>query len=215
MNPSPEQIPNEIFDWLQTKSYDQLNQNQQQELASFFTEQEYTVMHQIAFQSKVVSNENISRKARIKENLLLKLDQQQSKRKTPLILVKWHAWKVAASFILILGITVLLLKNSFRFEPNTNNLITKIDTVFIEKLVEVEPIKIYDTVYLTQNFRKENKGNRKVQNIEMKMDNRNQASTQTDLNIQSIEDIESLPNKNRSNSIKDDTLLKQYGFVSL
>ncbi|MCF8254814.1 MAG: hypothetical protein K9I36_11205 [Bacteroidia bacterium] len=215
MNPSPEQIPNEIFDWLQTKSYDQLNQNQQQELASFFTEQEYTLMHQIALQSKVLSNENVSRKARIKENLLLKLDQQQSKRKTPLILVKWQAWKVAASFILILGITVFLLKNSFRFEPNTNNLITKIDTVFIEKLVEVEPVKIYDTVYLTQNFRKENKGNRKVQNIEMKMDNRNQASTQTDLNIQSIEDIESLPNKSRSNSIKDDTLLKQYGFVSL
>jgi hypothetical protein len=215
MNTNPEQIPNEIFDWLQSKSYDQLNKNQQQKLAPFFTEQEYTAMHQIAFQSKAVNNENISRKASIKENLLLKLDQQQSKPKNSLLLVKWQAWKVAASFLFIMGIAFLFLKNSIRFEPNSNNLITKIDTVFIEKLVEKEPLKIYDTVYLTQNFRKENKGNRRSQNLDLNLYSRNQIAHQTDLNIQSIEDIESLPNKNRGNSIKDDTLLKQYGFVSL
>lgn len=210
MNKQEENIPDEIFDWLNTHSYQELNANQQSQVNNWFSPNTYNQIHQAA-KHAVEANTRLARKATIKEHIL---HQFELKNKA----VIWYKkaipiWQAAAITLFMMGLftTQLLMQKSV----SNANLMAFSDTIYLEKIVQSEPIYLYDTVFIKDNkapkqINASNQDNKKTESPTFK-----NTELPNQVLVQGLHTLESASNQIKGNSLKDDTLLKIYGFVKL
>lgn len=210
MNNSEENIPNEIFDWINTFSYQELNPKQQMFVSHWFSPNTYNLIHQVA---KHASEENtrLSRKSSIKHHLLNKFELKYQS-------ISWHQkaipwWQPATIIILLLAIiSSLLVKQK---PTNNRNLLALTDTIYIEKQMESAPIYIHDTVYLNEKKTMKLEGKTTVLSEYKEHKTYKNTTIPNHILVQGIDALESTSNQIKGNSLKDDTLLNTYGFVRL
>jgi hypothetical protein len=213
-----EHIPNHLFDLLDQKDFKTLNAEEQASVLACMDEQTYTSMRNATIvshryfedeQSEVVNPKQL-------QYLLNKVDAQQA-HETGIVWNKPIAmWKVAAMFLLLGGgWLVFMLANQHKVVHTSY--ITQLDTVFVEKEVPAE--KIHDTVYIEY----ERKHQRKQMHPEERLPSESYSTPVRETNIVSISDVnivhlkekdEPINNK-KGNSIKDDSLINAFGFVTL
>jgi hypothetical protein len=209
MNKEEENIPNEIFDWLNTHSFQELNANQQAQVSNWFNPTTYNQIHHAAKHALAV-NAMLARKAIIKEHIL---QQFELKNKAVWYKKAIPFWQAAAIIIFLSGIFIVQLR--MQKTASNPNLLAFSDTIYLEKLIQSEPIYLYDTVFI-----KDKKAPKQINTI-YQYNNKTEPKTfkNTELPnqvlVQSLHTLESASNQIKGNSLKDDTLLKIYGFVKL
>jgi hypothetical protein len=121
-------------------------------------------------------------------------------------------WKAAALFLLLGGgwlVFVLTNKNTVI----QTSYITKLDTVFVEK--EIPGEKIHDTVYIEyERKQKRNLEHLPIDNSSLPKQEIN-IPTMNDINIIGIKEKDKPVNNAKGNSIKDDSLINAFQFVTL
>lgn len=214
MKTNQQETPEIIFDWINTSPFDGLETHQQKQVLEYFTADEYNEMHEAAvLMAPAVKPVEPARKAEIKKNLLEKFDAKHHK---PVIVALWKKpvalWKAAAILVIALtGWTFIYSSGKKHVQPDS--LMARVDTVYVTKEVKTEPTKVHDTIYVVRE------GKQQKKNIEIVAQpvgititpepGIGQTGTVT------ITSLENIPNIPRGNSMKDDTLLKKYGFVTL
>ena len=199
--------PTEIMDWIHSTSFNNLTPAQQTLVLQYFTQEEYTAMVevlQVLQQSSITSS-----KQRIKSNLLTQFDKKHPVQPS----YNWMAksipiWKAAAVLLVLVGVGYFNYTTSLKQLANTINRIH--DTVYVERLVQGETIKVIDTVYADRPMQRTKKGVKTILHAKGPM-----LLQQTDISIQSIKNIDAPANRTKRNSISDDTLINNYRFTTL
>jgi hypothetical protein len=138
-----EQIPNEIFDWIELYSFQELAQSQQQQVLQHLSIEEYNQMHQTAFQ---LSNMHWQVQNNNKQELLNLLDFKTKSKNKPTT----NIWR-AASAILLICTSFLFYKN-FSNTNQGNQFVKSIhDTIFINKNIATISKPIHDTIEIIKN----------------------------------------------------------------
>lgn len=204
-----ENIPSEVFDWLSSKSFEQLDANQKQLVLQFFSIEEYhelaNSMNELKSVIKPVANNSVASK----EVLMNKFDevysQQTNRFKLPYIL------RYAAIFIVSLGLGYQL---HFWMQPaSTNQVVFQpiIDTVYINNdNVPISASSLEDREPFTSEMRiaKNTQTKRKVVTTPVMKMNLN-------FNVVSIQDAQNKANIPKGNNCKSDSLRRKFGYVSL
>jgi hypothetical protein len=217
MEVNPENIPAHVFDWIGTFAFNELNTQQKEEAGAYLTEQQYNALHAAARGVKVVATESFRAGAGRKASLLDRFDEHHASV-NPLRRVMLRPvalWKVASLFILggISGAFLLQAK-----PPVTDGVgTTRHDTVYVNREVLSPSEKIHDTVYiLGQQVPARDVSVRPPTASAPKG-----ATFDTDIqdpgsiNVITLRDYERKQNGPRGNSMKDDSLLRSYTFVTL
>jgi hypothetical protein len=219
MSFSPEQIPNHIFDWLETVDFENLPAEKQEEVKAWLSADEYQEMRQtlVAIKASKVNSTNLSgnRKARLMEHF----DTVHPKRKTPVTRTLY--WQMAAGFLLLLCGGLLFQKWQVSQEKSPVMAAIR-DTVFLVKNAAPEMVRVHDTVYLSvpsaeKTASVQTVAGRKIQdsfNRNTTPSSAYAAVSDTRL-VLPVETMESSRNDPKGNSMKDDSLLRKYSFVSM
>lgn len=211
-----ENIPAPVFDWLNTMPFEKLDTAQQRTVEEFMSIAEYNEMHEAALLLSDVKYDPFGRHDRIKEDLLKKFDLKHKRSNGLSIFYSSQlVWKVAAVFLAI-GLPIsayFLIKSNKQLISDQRN--GRVDTVYLESPSASNPLKIYDTVYIAKETEThQTRTGRQKQVTENPTDEVNVVLPH-DINIQSIKDVNSAPNTRKRNTIKDDSLIKHYNFVTL
>jgi hypothetical protein len=219
MSFSPEQIPNHIFDWLETVDFENLSAEKQEEVKAWLSADEYQEMRHtlVAIKASKVNSANLtgSRKARLMEHF----DTVYPNKKTAV--TKIHFWQMAAGFLLLLCGGLLFQK--WQVSPEKSPVMAAIrDTVYLVKNAAPEMVRVHDTVYLAvPSAEKTASVQTVVRTKNPNSFNRNTtpssaytAVADTRL-VLPVESVESSRNDPKGNSMKDDSLLRKYSFVSM
>ena len=219
-----EEIPSEIFDWMNQFDFDSLNNEQQKKVLMYFTPNEYQEMVQANILCKDL---NLQSQSRIqKKEALMQLFDQQYPIKSRLINNTNALWKAAC--VLLLFSTCWFAFDPLRNTTQQNHVaeIVKHDTVYSVRN-SVKPIIQYDTVYVTKQSSITSQPNIKkgLQNIHSLPQANNQqisepvlASLQSatnDINVLPISSILHISNNVKRNSMIEDSLERNFNFVSL
>ena len=219
MSFSPEQIPNHIFDWLETVDFENLPAEKQEEVKAWLSADEYQEMRQtlVAIKASKVNSTNLSgnRKARLMEHF----DTVYPKQKTEV--TKIHYWQMAAGFLLLLCGGLLFQK--WQVSPEKSPVMAAIrDTVFLVKNSAPEMVRVHDTVYLSvpsgeKTATVQTVAGRKTYNSPIRISTRSNSYAAVSDNrlVLPVETMESSRNDPKGNSMKDDSLLRKYSFVSM
>ncbi len=202
---NPENIPSYIFDWLEKFSFLSLNQEQQKEVLKYFSEEEYDELHKscLSIKSNYEPFLSYSSYAR-KQDLLGRFEaRSEKKRKFALIILPHALWKVAAS-ILLIGCGWSLHYFIPANNKTDNSLVTVIDTFFVSKEVVSDPIKIYDTVYLVKETSKS------LTKKDTHYTKTSHITPTTENQTFYYGEISNKLNSQKRNSIKDDSLMKEF-----
>ncbi|MFA6260625.1 MAG: hypothetical protein WC760_04105 [Bacteroidia bacterium] len=209
MKTDPENIPSELFDWIQTTPFRELDGNQQAIVSHHFTESTYTELHAVA--SAVHTQQvNAVRKRTMKNDLLREFDRIHPVAQSDMKRISGSLpfYRIAAALLLIscLGMLAWMRLGNKPAIPA----LALHDTIYITREIAAAPIREYDTVYLT---------------IKGKPAKQNSSSEPTDLHplpqspasidVVGMSDMEALHNRPKNNSMKDDTLLRSYSYVAL
>lgn len=212
-----ENIPSAIFDWMNSMPFEKLDAVQQKTVKEFMSVTEYNEMHEVTQLLHGVKHEPAARHNQIKEALLNRFDEKH-RQASPLsisIFSSQLAWKIAAVFLAI-GLPIsayFLIKSNKQLISNQIN--GRVDTVYLESPSASNPLKIYDTVYIAKETEAQHrKPSRQKEVSENPVDEVN-VIIPHDINIQSIKNVDSAPNKRKRNTIKDDSLINHYNFVTL
>ncbi len=212
MDKKLEQIPAIIFDWLETLDFIKLNASQQAETLKYFSKEEYREMRNAFLDIKTLSIHNKITNSINREGFLLAhFDKHYANKK---VLTPIFVWRVAALLLLLLSgglfFKVLTMKDVI-----LNPQVALVDTVYVNKDVKSTPEIIHDTVYITKQLVvKKNDG----QGLNYSYSENNLPTTNltvTDMSVISFKDRDNRANKVRGNSMKDDSLYRKHGFVSM
>jgi hypothetical protein len=219
MSFSPEHIPNHIFDWLETVDFENLPAEKQEEVKTWLSADEYQEMRLtlVVIKASKVNSANLtgSRKARLMEHF----DTVYPNKKTAV--TKIHYWQMAAGFLLLLCVGLLFQK--WQVSPEKSPVMAAIrDTVYLVKNAAPEMVRVHDTVYLAvPSAEKTASVQTVVRTKNPNSFNRNTtpssaytAVADTRL-VLPVESVESSRNDPKGNSMKDDSLLRKYSFVSM
>lgn len=213
-----EQIPDYIFDWIETTPFEQLTAQQQAQVQHHLPQEEYNQMHQAALLAAGYmqqGKENIEAKNKALSSLHTVFDAVHPAPQIPQKTTSLWVWKAAAS-LLLLAVAFLSygLYNAKHVQQHSRIAITP-DTVYVNITKEVpHEVKIYDTVYLQPKT--QNKVNKKATPFG--------GSTPLPKDISpNISPLRQVPfadrdqpqNSPKHNSLKDDTLAQNFNFVSL
>lgn len=219
MSFSPEQIPNHIFDWLETVDFENLPAEKQEEVKAWLSADEYQEMRQtlVAIRASKVNSTNLSgnRKARLMEHF----DTVYPKQKTAVTGILF--WQMAAGFLLLLCGGLLFQK--WQVSPEKSPVMAAIrDTVFMVKNSAPEMVRVHDTVYLSvPSGEKAASAHTVARTKRPDSFNRNSTPSPTYAAVSDtrlvlpVETMESSRNDPKGNSMKDDSLLRKYSFVSM
>ena len=209
MNNQYDQIPSSLFNWLNQYAYEQLNQEQKTVVSAWFSPTEYNELHLASLAASGLHE--TSRKESIKENLLLHYQNVHHSKKTNWFVKEIALWKVAATLLLIGGLSYPWLVQ----KKSTKPLLAQVDTVYIHTTTEPKHSVVYDTVYMQLAAATKPSKRASQQSHVTKQALASYLPEQTDIKINSIHSLEAEPNQIRGNSLKHDTLLNTYGFVRL
>lgn len=213
-----ENIPNHLFDLLHTKDFQELTATEQTNVLAFIDEQTYTSMRMASVFSQqfFVDEDPVTVNPVRLQQLLTKVEAKQFAQPNFVWNKPIALWKVAALFLLLGGgWTVFVLANKNQ-EIHTTY-ITQLDTVFVDKVVPGE--KIHDTVYIEYERKQQRKQHRHNEQVHTEYSSipaqEVNIPTTTDMNIVGIKKKDEPVNDKKGNSIKDDSLINAFGFVTL
>lgn len=214
MKGDPTKIPSHIFDWLEQKNFSSLSASQQEEVLLYFSKEDYEEMHQAVSGIRSVNEEGqAARKAMRKADLLQRFDTVHKKNTSRINLFQKPVtlWKAAAVFLLFgsAAVYATLVRRSL---PVQEVLVTLRDTVYVMQEVKSDPVHIFDTVYLVKES-VPTQPKRYVRKKDQRSEPVNTAFT--GINVLSVKEIDNVPNQQKHTSIKDDTLVKKFSFVSV
>lgn len=224
MNYNIEEIPVEIFEWMNDTHFYALNSDQQKQVLRFFTPGAYDELVDAHKMCKDTSLQLQARKQ--KKEAMMQLFEQQYSSKHRMIISVNTLWKAAC-------ILLLLATCWFAFDPLNNHqhqspLIAtmKHDTLYRIQEKEIPVIK-YDTIYVVKNANRSGSPS-----VNHKLQKTNDASkeritpvnepmvasiqaTGTDLQVMPISSLNNISNAFKRNSMLDDSLEKNFNFVRL
>ena len=212
MNRNLEQVPAIIFDWLESQDFLKLNTSQQDEVLKYFSRDEYEEMRKSFLDIKLAF---IPNNAVIDSNrqhvLLTHFDKHNAYKK---VLTPLFIWRAAALLLLLLSgglfYKLLTMKNAI-----VNTQVVLADTVYVNKEIKSAPEIIHDTLYITKRMFSKKRNTRKLNYFGANNNLLNKPITVTDITTMGLKDLNNRANRIRSTSMKDDSLFKKHGFVSL
>ncbi|MES2691383.1 MAG: hypothetical protein V4658_13320 [Bacteroidota bacterium] len=211
-----ENIPAPVFDWLRTTPFEKLDAAQQKTVEAFMSITAYNEMHDATQLLSETKYNPFSRQEEIRHNLLQQFERKHNQPQQPKLFYSSQlVWKIAAVFLAVgLPISAYFLIKSNK-KLITNQLNGRVDTVYLENTATSNPLKVYDTVYIVKERNSPRTTIHKEQEVTKNPIDEVNVGLQHDISIQSIKNVDSAPNKRRRNSIKDDSLINHYNFVTL
>jgi hypothetical protein len=214
MSTKQENIPSEILDWMNESNFDSLQQKQQKLVLKFFSKTEFNDLHFASRQLKAFSK----KKRNSKEFLLNEFDKvHPSKGKIIYFQNSSIFWKAA---ILLLLIGIGFLQFSILSKDSQTHFVAQTihDTIVEVKNIVSEPLKIHDTILLSNKFlakKEQLVSGSKFEEEEIDKTFESNFQPISDFKVLSIADLKAKPNQVRSGSVRYDSLVKQFQFVSL
>lgn len=212
MNTDFENIPSELFDWLQRLSFEELDARQQQRVLACFSKEEYDSMHAAAMVLHEVSGGRRPERTPSRKALLARFDAQHAEAKVlTLFPSKVLLWQAASAILLILSGGLFYRMIDLKKNGIVQHLATA-DTVYVDREVRAQPSVIYDTIYLYRQAEARNRQERQADDDTVSVINVPSALT-NDIYVLPLEDVDM--EKPRGNSMKDDSILQRFGTVSM
>ena len=212
MNINFDRVPAIIFDWIEKIPFIELTNSQKEEVLKHFSESDYEQMHQTSLRVKLASKSDSSYKSTRKEGVMGKFDAYHLNKTNKLS--NWHrANLLQAAAIFLFLISGWLFYQIFDLKKeNAIKTIASIDTVYIEREIASNPEIIHDTVYSYKEVKSPSK--KEVSHSDNLF--RNDANQVLGkLESLPLSELEALKNSTKGNSMKDDSLLRKFSFVSM
>lgn len=204
MEPNTNNIDLALFALIEQKNFEELNSDEVKMVLNQMSETEFTQMRKTYVLVQKISIQK-SRKHEIKQQLLQKFEQHKPSTSWPYAL-KFNSIHIAASMLIASVLTIpFLWKRAEHPSASIPQIVH--DTVFLTRTEPPKLITFYDTVFIQKRPQKSS--------VIMPKTKSNITIPQSDLAIQSLNEMNQLPNQSRNQSLKDDTLIHTYGFVSL
>lgn len=210
MNIDFEKLPAVLFDWIEKFSFKQLSASQQKEVLFYFSEEEYNEVHQTFLNIKSASENNQEKNTERKSALLDHFDKHHGKIRNSTF-SNVMAWQAAAILLLMLSGWLFYQVFDLKKNPYVEQ-IAAVDTVYVTKEIASQSEIIHDTVYRIKEV---------VKNRESYFYPKEQVlqAEEAELPGESetfpMLDLENLNSAQKGNSMKDDSLLRKFGFVAM
>ncbi len=215
MNTDFEKVPAVIFDWIKTKSFEDLTHSQKKDVLTYLSEEKYKEMYLAYLRIKPVSGSgNFVQELQSKNILLKHFDKRYPKEKnagngsSQKTLLFWQA---AAVFLMLLSGALFYnfmdLKKSLSSQP-----VASADTVYVTKEITTGTSVVYDTIYkYIESY--SNAGS--TTHVEEVIFENEDLQPLNDGGYQPSIDLDNIDIRPRGSSMKDDSLLRKFGFVSM
>jgi hypothetical protein len=218
-----EHIPSGLFDLIDQKDFASLTPNEQKEVMACFTPEEFDELHRASAEAKKMHTDVWDVSPNVSDELLQAFNRKYTlsrKDSRSLILYPVQLWKVAAMFLLLAGGVTWIIHFTSRKEITY---ITLKDTLYVPSFTSNESnIGVYDTVYSDNREPSDRHDPRNVvrHRVEMTVAEPHESSDYIDVyippvNLLSVRERDAVPNQQKGNSLKDDSLLQHYRFVRL
>jgi hypothetical protein len=220
MKSNPEQIPAQIFDAMSTRSFAELSADMKQSVLECLTAEEYDELY--------VSNRQLQqllsagKQAPAGKAALMQMYQERyPERDAAIRLNTTLIWKAAAVLLCLSTLWFALKKNPAEI-VSLPSAIVKHDTVIVEKQLPALA-EIRDTVFIVkQNLRSEKAVKRTMpESIEASAESKAEPLTNTyatvpqDIPVMPLSSLNHIQNKSKRNSMQDDSLERNFKFVSM
>jgi hypothetical protein len=199
-------IPSEVFDWIEHLSFQELNKQQQAKVLQYFSRDVYEELHVAAKEIKKGLQPAIDTKS----NLLQAFDKKYPTKGNAIPFPATALWK-AAVVILLLGVGMLQF-SLLNERSNTGTMVQTIhDTLTVVRQIASAPIVVHDTVaiHVHHQTAHENKAISKHNKAE------NNLHYPSGVHVLTVNDMEATSNQQRSNSQRQDTLMRQFQYVMM
>ena len=210
-----EHLPSEIFDWIETKAYSKLTDEQKQLVLKHLSEADYTQLFQAAESLKTSINFESMDDTNSKNLLLSHFNKHHKTAKLVSLpgkrLVIWQA--AAAVLFLVSGWLGYQLVD---FKTQTiSEQVAMVDTVYVDREVKTPADVIHDTVILYKYLNRKSAENTVNTPAKETTKPSELPLNSGEMQVMSLEELNNTANKRRHNSMKDDSLLKKFGFVAM
>lgn len=204
---NPENIPSHIFEWMENYSFSSLTELQKKDVLSYFSKEEYDELHHNVIAIKSINEPYIIENSEERKQDLLNLFETKHKTKKTAFVFYSTFWKVAAS-LLLLGCGWILNYLIPGKTASDNALVTMVDTVYLTKEINVDPIKIYDTLYVKSDSKTK-------ETYKSSFVNRHLTQEPENISSPYLDEVGSPLNRQKRNSMKDDSLVKEFTVITL
>lgn len=208
MNINFEKTPNSIFDWSEKFSFAELSDLQKKEVLLYLSEEDYTGMYETSKGLKVLLKQSSHATIYTNKNKLLDHFDATHKNRKHLKFKIVMAWQAAALVLMVLSGWLFYRVFDLQKADTTLQVASK-DTIYVTKEISAQPEYIHDTVYLYKESGRSSKDN-STENPTLSSD-----SDKTKSFPQSPRERNGSASVPRGNSMKDDSLLKKFGFVAM
>lgn len=208
MNINFEKTPNTLFDWAEKFSFEDLNDLQRKEVLLYLSEEDYTSIYEASKGLKVILKQSAAGSHPEKKKKLLSHFDAIHTRKKQIRIKTVAAWQAAAIVLMVLS-GWLFYKVFDLQRADTTFQVASADTVYVTKEISAQPEYIHDTIYLYKESSSSSKENSLVNPA---------ASSDCDKTKsfpQPLREHNGSASTPRGNSMKDDSLLKKFGFVAM
>ncbi len=152
MDHQHEHIPSIIFDWIEHRPFISLQEAEREQVLLYFSREEYEELHQASFYiQKSQQAGRTSSYSPVKLDLLKAFDKSFQVKETPRPFLHL-LWKAAAIFLLFLSGWLCHYLAGYRH--SSAEIMAAVDTVFITEKNTLEPVHIFDTIYLEEGHSK-------------------------------------------------------------
>ncbi|PBQ34160.1 hypothetical protein CNR22_21100 [Sphingobacteriaceae bacterium] len=210
MNINFEKTPNTVFDWAEKLSYTELSNLQKKQVLLYMSEEDYTGIYETSKGVKILLKRapevaNTGRKNALLNHFDVNYSRKKQARFKTII-----AWQAAA--VILMLISGWLFYRVFDLQKADSVLqVASTDTVYVTKEISAEPEHIHDTVYLYKESAKSAfKENSVIDSSQSAISGK--LNTLESLPVVEQKNVSGLP---KGNSMKDDSLLKKFGFVAM
>lgn len=208
---NPENIPSHIFEWMETYSFSSLTDEQKIDVLKFFSEEEYDELHKSSIIIKSIQEPVFSETSEEgKQDLLNRFESKHETKRKRFVLYNTFV-KVAASLVL-LGCGWILNYLIPGKTTTDTGFGTLVDTVYLTKEIITDPIKIYDTLYVKTEAKSEDKTPQAYKNFS---GNSGVAKEPENNSSVYMDEVGSPLNRQKRNSMKDDSLVKEFSVIML
>jgi hypothetical protein len=204
-----EQIPEEIFNWIGNLNFQDLSESQKTQVLHWFSEEEYQAVRAglSGIQEIDLSGDTFSNK-KIKKELLDAFDQKHEKKPRLIIIPQITFWR-AASVILFMACAALLYSVTRQSKQVIIQPVASADTVYIIRDTPATPaadsVPTVEYSHHEKNSIQYNSGYTVPSNPK-----RIKSGTTRDIYIPGLDELNNKANRQKRNSVKDDSLVKEY-----
>jgi len=210
-----EKVPVHILDWLEEKEFASLTNDERQQVLQYFSEEEYIDLHAVR-QSIRLNNPLGAITGREKsEKELLKLLRMRKTNKV-ISLKKVVIWQAAAIALFIVSGVLTFYMFSFR-NAGGSSIMAITDTVYLNHDAVAQPVVIHDTFYIDLKEKAYKPHRIKQQRISAPAytTKKRLLHDSTAAAVARSGHIQTSADAKKGNSIKDDSLVRKYSFVTL